>query len=318
MKRLLILFVVIAVHFSVNAIQLPQVSHFMYDHLRTNPGSAGSMDMVCLNGIIRQQMVGFPGNPETYLFNAEAPFSLFGLKQGAGLSVYQDALGFNKDINLSITYAIRFNIGDGTLGVGIQAGMIDNTIEGFNWVTSDGSSVDDRFIPQGDPEDMSLTLGAGIFYRTEDIYFGISSLNLNNPEVTTISTTGSTNNEVKYNLKRQYYVTAGYNMQLSNPAWELKPGVLLKSDGIETDMDLNITCVYNKKIWGGVTYRTGEAVVGMIGLELFEGFKVGYSYDVQTSALMNHTQGSHEFVLNYCFKIGVEKAPQKYKSIRYL
>ncbi len=303
-------------HFSANAIQLPQVSHFTYDYLRINPGSAGSMDMVCLTGIIRQQMVGFPGNPESFFFNVEAPFSLLGAQHGVGLSVNQDALGFNTDINLNLTYAFRFNIGDGSLGIGIEAGFVDNTIEGFNWLTSDGS-VADEFIPQGDPEGMSLTLGAGIFYRAEDIYFGVSALHLNNPEVTTVATEPG-NYESKYNLSRQYYVTAGYNMQLSNPAWELKPAVLLKSDGIETDMDLNLTCLYNKKIWGGVTYRTGEAVVGMIGIELFEGFKIGYSYDVQTSALINHTQGSHEFVLNYCFKIGVEKAPQKYKSIRYL
>ncbi len=303
-------------HFSASAIQLPQVSHFTYDYLRINPGSAGSMDMVCLTGIIRQQMVGFPGNPESFFFNAEAPFSLLGAQHGVGLSVYQDVLGFNSDINLNLTYAFRFNIGDGSLGIGIEAGFVDNTIEGFNWITSDGS-VADEFIPQGDPEGMTLTMGAGIFYRAEDIYFGVSALHLNNPEVTTVATEPG-NYESKYNLNRQYYVTAGYNMQLSNPAWELKPAVLLKSDGIETDMDLNLTCLYNKKIWGGVTYRTGEAVVGMIGIELFEGFKIGYSYDVQTSALINHTQGSHEFVLNYCFKIGVEKAPQKYKSIRYL
>jgi hypothetical protein len=107
-------------------------------------------------------------------------------------------------------------------------------------------------------------------------------------------------------------------MQLSNPAWELRPAVLLKSDAVNTDMDLNLTCLYNKKFWGGVTYRTGEAVVVMAGLELFEGFKVGYAYDIQTSALINHTQGGHEILVNYCFKIGVEKAPQKYKSIRFL
>ncbi len=308
--------VVIAMHLAADAIELPQVSHFMYDNLRINPGSAGSMDMVCLNGIIRQQWVGFPGNPESFFFEAEAPFSLLGTRHGVGLTVYNDALGFNSDINLTLSYAFRFNVGDGTLGLGIEAGFIDNTIEGYNWITSDGSQVDE-FIPQGDPDGMTLTIGAGLFYRTEDIYFGVSALNLNNPEVTTISTDPG-NYETKYNLARHYYVTAGYNMQLSNPAWEIKPAVLLKSDGRETDMDLNITCMYNKKIWGGVTYRTGEAIVGMIGIELFEGFKVGYSYDAQTSALIKHNQGSHEFVLNYCFKIGVEKAPQKYKSIRFL
>ena len=299
---------------AVGAQQIPHVSNFTYDYLRINPGSAGSMDMVCISGIIRQQMVGFPGNPESFFFNAEAPFSLFGTSHGVGFSMYRDALGFNSDINLQLSYAFQFKVGDGSLGLGIEAGFVDNTLDP-TWVTSDNTQVDEN-IPEGDPDNMSLTMGAGIFYRTEDIYFGASALHLNNPEV--ITTSDQINSETIYNLNHHYYVTAGYNMQLSNPAWELKPAVLLKSDGVATDMDLNLICLYNKKFWAGVTYRTGEAVVGMIGIELFEGFRVGYSYDVQTTALINHNQGSHEFVLNYCFKIGVEKAPQKYKSIRFL
>lgn len=317
MKKLLIPIVVIVMQLTSNAQEIPQVSQFTYDYLRTNPGSAGSLDMVSLTGIIRQQMVGFPGNPETFIFSAEAPFNLFSAQHGAGISVFRDAIGFNTDIDLHLTYAFRFNVGDGSLGIGVEGGFIDNSfIDGFQWVTSDGVSAgDDNYIPTLEPDGMTFTMGGGLFYRTEDIYFGVSGLHLNSPEVTSTNDNGG---EVKYNLSRHYYVTAGYNMQLSNPAWELRPAVLLKSDGVSTDMDLNIICLYNKKIWGGVTYRTGEAIIGMVGIELFDGFKIGYSYDAQTSALINHNQGSHEFVLNYSFKIGVEKAPQKYKSIRFL
>jgi type IX secretion system PorP/SprF family membrane protein len=317
MKKLLIVILGFMLICNSFAQQIPQVSHFMYDYLRINPGSAGSQDMVCVNGIMRQQMVGFPGNPESFFFNVEAPFNLFGSKHGAGLSVYRDALGYNADINLQLTYAYRFIVGDGTLGVGVNAGFVDNSLEDPQWVTSQGNAEVDDYIPQGSPDGMSFIIGAGLFYRTEDIYFGASALNINNPKVTTTPTEGG-NSETNYNLRRHYYVTAGYNMQLSNPAWELRPAVLLKSDAVNTDMDLNLTCLYNKKFWGGVTYRTGEAVVVMAGLELFEGFKVGYAYDIQTSALINHTQGGHEILVNYCFKIGVEKAPQKYKSIRFL
>jgi type IX secretion system PorP/SprF family membrane protein len=163
---------------------------------------------------------------------------------------------------------------------------------------------------------MPLNLSAGLFYRNEDIYFGASVTSLNSPQ---ISAPGQTaNSSAKYNLSRQYYVTAGYNMQLANPVYEIKPAVLLKSDGSATDMDINLTLVYNKKIWGGVSYRTGSAVIGLFGLELMENLKVGLSYDVATSALAKESNGSFEVLLNYSFKLGVEKAPQKYKSIRFL
>jgi type IX secretion system PorP/SprF family membrane protein len=317
MKKILISAVGIVMSFGALAQYLPQVSYFMHDNLRTNAGSAGSMDMVCINAIYRDQMVGFTGNPQTLFLNAEAPFSLFGTKHGAGFSLYSDEIGFNQDIYMKLSYAFRFNIGDGTLGIGVDGGFIYNTLKDYKWVTSDGRPGDDTNIPDAkNPDDMTFTLGAGLFYRSEDIYFGLSALNLNTPEVITTQTDGIS--QSIYNLRTQYYVTAGYNMQLSNPAWEIKPAVLLKSDLVVTDIDLNLTCVYNKKIWGGVSYRTGEAVIGMFGLTIMEALRLGIAYDFQTSALMQDTPGTYELMLNYCFKIGVEKAPQKYRSIRFL
>ena len=298
--------------FVANAQQMPQVSHFMYDNLRINPGSAGSQDMICASFITRAQFVSIPGNPVAYFFNAEAPFKIGGTKHGVGISIYNDALGFNSDINLQLSYAFRISVGDGTLGIGLTGALVDKTLKPV-WTPTEASQ--DEYIPNGDA-DMTFTFGAGLFYRKDNIYFGASVLNINSPEVTS----PSTNNIIdsKYNLNMHFYVTTGYNMQLSNPAWELKPAVLLKSDGIATDMDFNLTVAYNKKFWGGVSYRTGGFIVGMIGFQLFEGLKVGYSYDLAVNSLGKHEEGSHEILLNYCFKIGVDKAPQKYKSIRYL
>ncbi len=318
MKKLLISAVVIVMCLEAMSQYLPQVSHFMYDDVRTNPGSVGSLDMISINGIYRNQMAGFPGRPENYFLNADAPFSLLGLKHGVGIAINNDKLGLNSDITFGIDYALRLNIGDGSLGIGINCGFIQSTISFNEFVTMHMQPpTADAYIPSAEnPDKMAIALGAGLFYRTEEIYFGISALNLNNPEVSVTPESG--NVAATYNLNRQYYVTSGYNMQLSNPAWELKPAVLLKSDGVVTDLDLNMTCLYNKKIWGGVTYRTGEAVVGMFGLEIMEGFKLGISYDMQTTALATESAGGFEIMVNYSFKIGVEKAPQKYKSIRFL
>jgi type IX secretion system PorP/SprF family membrane protein len=314
MKKELLLAVLITLGAVVKAQYSPQVSYFMYDHLRTNPGSAGSKDMICATGIYRSQFIGFPGAPKTPFAEVEAPFKLFGTKNGVGFSAYNDTWGNNSDINFSLSYAFRIDVGDGTLGIGLQAGGYSSKIKP-NWIYPGGDQTGTG-IPQGDANRLALNLGAGLFYRTEDIYFGVSVLNLNKP---TINTSGkSANTDVSYNLPRQFYVTAGYNMQLSNPAYELEPAVLLKSDGVVTDLDLNLTVTYNKKIWGGVSYRTGEAIIGMIGLELIENLKVGFAYDFATSALTKYSSGSSEILLNYCFKIGVEKAPQKYKSIRFL
>jgi len=56
----------------------------------------------------------------------------------------------------------------------------------------------------------------------------------------------------------------------------------------------------------------------MAGVEILNGVKIGYSYDFETTDLAGNQKGSHEILVSYAFKVGVEKASQKYKSIRFL
>ena len=75
---------------------------------------------------------------------------------------------------------------------------------------------------------------------------------------------------------------------------------------------------YNKKVWGGVSYRAGDALIGIVGFELYNGIRLGYAYDFTMSDMNTNSNGSHEFMINYCFDLGLGKSPMKYKSIRFL
>lgn len=300
--------------------QLPEVSYYMYDYARTNPGSFGSKDMICVNGINKQSMVGMPGAPNNFFVNASAPFNLFGLKHGAGVSIYNDVIGFYSDIDVKIGYALRLNLGEGTIGIGVNGGIRQRSIDP-QWESNDSgiNPSDDEYIPQTQIDANSVGLGVGLFYRTEDIYFGLSVLNAYSTEVDyTEDASGVGGSSAVETFVPHYYVTAGYQFLLTNPSYEISPSVQLYSDGVSVTFDINTIVTYNKKIWGGVSYRAGSAIVGMAGLSILEGLKVGYAYDFQTSSLITESGGSHEFLLNYCFKLGVDKSPEKYKSIRYL
>lgn len=321
MKKYLIPALLILQVACVVAQQLPGVSYYMYDYTRTNPGSLGSTDMININGIYKQSMVGMPGKPENVFAEGDVPFSLLGLKHGVGFSFYTDNIGYYKDIDIRIGYAIRFTAGDGTIGVGFNGGLRQKTLEP-TWV-GDGLGTDpasDPNIPQGTDGNniKGFGFGAGIFYKTEDIYFGASVCNLYHTdlEYTNELSTGTTS--TSETMRPHYYVTAGYNIAFSNPAFEFQPSVNLCSDATTVTFDLNGTLTYNKKVWAGVSYRAGSSVVGMVGITIMEGLRVGYAYDFQTSALNRYSTGSHEFLLNYGFKLRKEKVPQRYKSIRYL
>lgn len=319
MKKYLIIALLITQILSAFAQQLPQVSYYMYDHTRTNPGSFGSKDMICASFIQRNGFIGMPGAPTNFILNANMPFKLFGAKHGAGLTVYNETIGFYSDIDIRIGYAYRFNVGDGALGVGFSGGLRQRSIDG-DWVGNDGDIdvTSDPYIPQEEIQTNSFGFGLGAFYRAEDVYFGASVKNVYASEIDYASEATSGGELATEQMKPHYYVTAGYIFQLRNPAFEVEPSVQFCSDAVSVTFDLNGTVTYNKKIWGGVTYRAGSAASAMAGLSIMDGLKVGMAYDFWTSQLRTESAGSYEILLNYCFKVGVEKAPQRYKSIRYL
>jgi hypothetical protein len=90
------------------------------------------------------------------------------------------------------------------------------------------------------------------------------------------------------------------------------------SDGRVIQFSATSLVRYNKKAWGGVSYRPGDALVGIIGIELFNGIRIGYAYDFPISDIRKSTSGSHEFLVNYCFNLSMGKSPMRYKSIRFL
>ncbi len=290
--------------------QDPQFSQIMFNQMSINPGYAGSTNMINANAINKIQWVGFDGAPSTTSFTINAPISPFGFKSGIGMNILSDNLGFNKDLGLDISYAARFKAGKGMLGVGLSGGVINNTIDP-KWNYPDATS--DAAIPVEKQNSVNLDLGFGLFYNTENMYFGVSATHLNGTKM------NKAKNPAHYT--RQYYLSGGYIINMPNPAWQFNPSAFVVSDLTLSQISLSANLKYNKKFWGGVSYRMGrlgEAITGMIGMELFNGLKIGYAYEFSMREISNYNDGSHEFMLGYSFSLKKERPPQQYKSIRFL
>lgn len=293
--------------------QDPVLSYYMFNTQTFNPGFSGISGLMCATAITRQQWVGFPGAPSTMIFNINTPFSLFGLSSGAGLLVEADKYGFSNDINLSLSYSYLAPVGNGTLGAGFSAGVLNKTLAPEWFIPSGTSHVPpggDPLIPENDESFVALDFSLGLFYQGLNYYAGLSVTHINQPKIKYAET-------ATY-VSRQYYLTAGYTFQLPNPALEVTPSVFVVNDGAATQYIATGTVRYNKKVWGGVSYRAGDAFTGFAGTELYNGLKIGYGYDFPISEIRKGTSGSHEFMVSYCFDIGLGKSSAKYKSIRFL
>jgi type IX secretion system PorP/SprF family membrane protein len=112
---------------------------------------------------------------------------------------------------------------------------------------------------------------------------------------------------------QHYYLHAGKVFPLT-ASLDLKPSTLVKyTPNAPVEADVNCNLLFQERIWFGVGYRTGDAVVGMLEYQVNPMLRIGYAYDMTTSKLRNYTSGSHEVMLGMDFG----KEPIRIKTPRY-
>lgn len=318
MRRYIFLFLVMVLGVTgVRAQQEAQFTQYMFNQMAFNPAYAGARDAICTNALMRQQWMGFQdedGNnvaPQTFLVSLDAPVGF--LHGGLGATIFQDQLGFEKNIGVKLSYAYRFFLGNGSFSVGAQAGFLNKTID-FSKLKPI-QSEDPVLASQAEESSMLTDFAFGAYYFVPDrFYAGISSSQL-------AQTTGPVG-DANFELKRHYYATAGYEYTVpSNPSFEILPSFLVKTDLAATTFDLTGMVRYNNRFWGGLSYRLQDAVAIILGMN-YKNFNIGYSYDLTTSQLGGlgkvGSTGSHEIMLNYCFKIEIPTYRTSYKNTLYL
>ncbi len=291
----------------------PQFTNNMFYKLGVNPAYAGADNAI--NGLIlnRYQWEGMKGAPKTLVFSVDAATNLFGTPGGLGLNIISDQLGFAKNILINANYAYKIELSLGTLGIGVSAGLYNQSINGEWEVPEDDLYTppeSDPGIPQGEVSQLVFDPSAGIYLSSGNYYLGFSSTHLNQSSIEYDETARSY-------LTRHYYFMGGYNIRLADPLFELRPSFLFKSDLAGWQLDVNTNVVFDDKYWGGISYRVNDAVALLMGLELANGLKVGYSFDLVTSAIGYYGFASHEIFVSYSVTLERNRS-QKYKSIRYL
>lgn len=291
--------------------QEPQFTFNPFNHTTVNPGFAGLKEAINVTGIYRQQWVGINDEngdhvaPETFVVNADAPIKL--LHGGVSAVVMQDKIGYFKDVYVKLGYSYNKTLTSGKLGIGFNVGFLNKSLD-----FSKLKPVEQDPLISGSQESTMFTdMGFGLFYiQPKGLYVGLSTSQL----LEGARELGS--NGFEYNLDRHYYGTAGYELSwIRNPAFVFTPSVFVKYDGTTAQVDLNGMVEYNRKFWGGLTYRFQETAAVMVGVNVKD-LSIGYSYDIPISRIGG--AGSHEVMLRYSFKLELEKSKKSFRNTRFL
>lgn len=319
--RYIVLGLLLLLVMSVKAQFDPQIGQYMYLPAAYNPATVGEGDLLKVAGLHRMQWTGIEGAPMSTYFTFGSPFEIGKTKHGAGVRFLNDRYGLWTNQTFHIQYAYRQKLGKGTLSVGLDLGFINVSFHGDSVNLSDLGESEyhtpgDEAIPMGEATGMSFDMGAGLYYRTSRWYVGASYSHILQPAVELTTQTATVPNTL--HVRGTMYVHGGYKIRLRNRDFVLIPSALLQTDFRSWDADVSLMTEYLEKYRWGLSYRVLGGVGILLGVEIFNGFDLGYTYELPTSKLMVESFGSHEIYLSYSLDILRPKRTNQYKSVRFL
>lgn len=293
MKKVIYILLLSFISTALSAQQEIMVSQYMFNGLFLNPGYAGSHKYFSSTLLHRTQWVDFPGAPKTFLLSVDGPIA--SNKMGIGFIVTHDKIGVTSETDFSANYAYNVKLGKGKLAFGLKAGVSNYSVateELKVWDANDQTLIDDqqnKFLPK---------FGFGTYYYSEKWYAGISIPTLLAYEA---GEPTSINIDESSFLRKHYFLNGGYVFTL-NDKFKLKPSTLVKYEkAAPVEVDLNCSLLYKETIWFGISYRTNDAIIGIIEYQANKRFRVGYSYDFTLTEIGDYSTGSHEIMIGYDF-----------------
>lgn len=283
-------------------------THYMFNTLAVNPGYAGSRDALTITGLHRSQWVSFPGAPTTQTLTLHTPIHNENL--GLGLSVLNDKIGPTNTTSIYADFAYKLKINEkAKLSLGLKGGInlrsnkLSTLALGESNDTKFSSDVTSNVLPN---------FGFGLYYHTDKYYIGLSTPKLLENNYVSNTTSGGTTFSGE---KRHYFLIAGMVFSVSDNI-KLKPtGFLKVTEGAPIEGDLTLTALFKDKLWGGLMFRTGDALGVLLGANITEQLSLGYSFDWSyTNTTFKYNAGSHELMLRYDL---IYNNAQRIRSPRY-
>jgi type IX secretion system PorP/SprF family membrane protein len=260
-------------------------SQYYWNDFVINPAFTGIKNTPRVQLGYRNQWSGFKGAPKTYTIGGHT--SLKNNNMGIGGMIFSDDQGGaiqQNGVMLNYSYNLKIDKQSG-ISFGIAGILIQN-------INPDATL-------QSNVKQVAPDMNFGLVYHLKNkLFIGLAanqliSSRLNKLNSVPVITTGN-------KLIRHYNLSASYLAKV-NANISLEPYAMLRTTFITSpQVELGAKVTYNDFVFGGLSYRNKDAVIGLIGLN-YKQFMFAYSYDFTTSGIRNYSSGSHEVLFAYQF-----------------
>jgi type IX secretion system PorP/SprF family membrane protein len=296
-------------------------SQYVFNKYMLNPATAGSEGISSFNLTSRKNWLGINEAPGFVSLSAETRilrtnkfmkklsvrFKYLRRRRpsgrvGLGAQIFTDYHSRFSKSGIRTSYSYHLPLRDAQLSFGMSLSVYQDKINLENALLYD---TYDPIIENIDRSKIIMNGDMGIFYTNFQYYAGYSMMNLY--QRSALYSIGQ--NILKSD--RTHILMGGYRYTL-NRKFDIEGNVMFRMPEREKlGAEINVKGIYLKQYWAGISYRTTNAIVVILGAEL-KNFYAGYAFDWDFNDLSHyeHFGGSHEITLGY--NIGDKKRRYKW------
>lgn len=316
LRRLFQLIILSFIFGASQAQQVPMYSQYVMNGFLINPSFAGRDGYTSITLTTREQWVGLDQAPATYAasFQTRVLKNSYiskatsvrrkivkptkGGKVGVGGYIFNDNNGIMRRTGFQAAYAYHIALGQeegvpNDLAFGLALTAYQFAINTDNLIYN----KDDPFLNTYDRSVFIPDFNFGASYTTPRYYVGFAMTNLLRGSLLFTGTSGTKRNELGH-----YFLTGGMKFPL-NSDWTLEPSAFLKSSDMvfkSVQMDLTTRVYFKEDYWAGISWRTSDAIILLLGLH-YDRFYFGYAVDLTLTDIRKQSFGTHELTLTVKF-----------------
>ena len=292
--------------------QVPMYSQYIMNGFLINPSFAGRDGYTTVNLTVREQWVGMAGSPSTYaasfqtrlLRNSYISKSTAvrkklikptkGSKVGLGGYVFNDNNGIMRRTGIQAVYAYHISMGQTggypnnlSFGLALTAYQLAINTDGLIY------DPDDPLLNSYDRSVFIPDFNFGASFTTSKYYVGFAMTNLLRGSLLFADTSNNKRTELGH-----YFLTGGIKFPLAGD-WKIEPSAFIKSSDMlfkSFQMDLTTRVYYKDDYWAGLSWRTNDAIIMMIGFK-YDRFYFAYAFDFTLTDIRKQSFGTHELTL---------------------
>lgn len=276
----------------VKAQQFPMYNMQFMNQSLYNPATVGLDGKINAMLVQKSYLTGIDGNPNTLYVSLDAP--AIENKLGVGLNIYNDNMGVSNKLGVYGSSAYRFKFQqDHFLDFGLSLGMLQFSID------PDEINVEnenDPLLTNRNYKSSTIDGMFGVNYTFRELTFGVGVNQI-------FENSNNLEDNTNYNLQRNFIGSLKYTLFFNSKRdFSLSPMIIARYANTNVPQEAFLIANYKDMFYLAPSYKSTGALGVSIAANVFNGIKVGYSYEtIINDNVGQYQNGGHEIMVGYSF-----------------